>query len=70
MSGIKYTYKCGNCGRTEEVVEGSPAPSCCEKIMAKDPLDQCTIAEHAEMVRNYDDNEPCDDGRGKEDSDK
>lgn len=26
-------------------------------------LDKCTIAAHAEMVRNSDADEPCDDGR-------
>jgi DNA-directed RNA polymerase subunit RPC12/RpoP len=62
----KYIYRCTSCGSSEEITEGKTAPSCCKKIMVKDPLDKCTIAEHPEMVRNNDDSEPCDDGRGKE----
>lgn len=66
MTEIKYTYRCGNCGKTEEISGDKPAPKCCEKIMVRDPLEQCTVAEHPEMVRNADENEPCDDGRGKQ----
>jgi hypothetical protein len=66
MTEIKYTYRCSKCGKVEEKSGDEPSPVCCEKIMVKNPLDTCTIAEHPEMVRNADDNEPCDDGRGKE----
>ncbi len=66
MTESKYIFNCSNCGRIEEIAEGKPAPTCCQKIMIKDPLDQCTVAEHPEMVRNNDDSKPCDDGRGKE----
>lgn len=66
MTEKKYTYRCNSCGKTIELPEEKPEPLCCEKIMVKDPLDQCTVAEHHEMVRNTDDSEPCDDGRGKE----
>ncbi len=66
MSEIKYTYKCSTCGKTADELENKQAPVCCEKIMIKDPLSQCTIPDHPEMVRNTDDSEPCDDGRGKE----
>ena len=69
MSGIKYTYRCTKCGRTEKISVDEPEPLCCEKKMVKDPLDQCTIPEHPEMVRNTDENDACDDGRGKERSD-
>ena len=69
MAGTKYIYRCSKCGRTQEVSDDKSVPLCCEKKMVKDPLDQCTIADHAEMVRNSDESEPCDDGRGKESSD-
>ena len=70
MTEIKYTYRCSSCGRTEERTDEKATPLCCEKIMLRDPLDQCTTAEYPEMVRNTDDGEPCDDGRGKEFSEK
>jgi hypothetical protein len=70
MTEIKYTYRCSACGRIEEHTDDKTEPVCCEKIMILDPLDQCTIPEHAEMTRNTDESEPCDDGRGKEFSDK
>lgn len=66
MTSAEYIYKCSICGRTEELTDDKNEPVCCEKIMVKDPLDQCTIADHAEMVRNTDSSEPCDDGRGKQ----
>ena len=66
MSKSKYIFRCSSCDSKVEILEGEPIPTCCKKIMIKDPLDQCTTTEHPEMVRNYDDNDPCDDGRGKE----
>lgn len=65
MSEIKYMYKCSKCGKTEEVTDDDKMPYCCEKVMEKLPLDQCTTADHPEMARNYDSGEPCDDNRGK-----
>ena len=70
MSVLKYIYRCSKCGRTEKVSDEKTTPVCCDKIMVKDPLDQCTIADHSEMVRSTDKGEPCDDGRGKENSDQ
>lgn len=64
MGELKINYRCGNCGRTEEIPADKPAPECCGEIMKKFPLDKCTTADHPEMVRNSDDSEPCDDGRG------
>ena len=69
MSNTKFVYRCGKCGRTEELERDKPEPVCCDKIMVKDPLDQCTVPDHPEMVRNTDEGEPCDDGRGKENGD-
>ncbi|TAL37128.1 MAG: hypothetical protein EPN93_06810 [Spirochaetes bacterium] len=66
MEETHYVYRCRNCDKTVEAVEGSEAPTCCEKQMVMEPLEQCTSAEHPEMARNADDNEPCDDNRGKE----
>ena len=34
-----------------------------DKIKEKLPLDKCVTAAHPEMARNYDKDEPCDDGR-------
>lgn len=70
MSETKYIYRCSSCGRTEDVKGDNPAPVCCEKIMVKHPLDQCTIPDHPEMVRNYDEGEPCDDNTGKENTEE
>ncbi len=66
MSENKYIYRCGKCGRTENIEGDKITPYCCEQIMVKDPLDQCTIPDNPEMTRNSDSGEPCDDGRGKE----
>jgi len=68
MEEAKYTYKCSKCGRREERSVDKPEPVCCELVMLKDPLPQCTTADHPEMIRNSDDSEPCDDGRGKQKS--
>lgn len=69
MSETKYTYRCSKCGRTDETTAEKPEPVCCGIAMIKDPLDQCTTADHPEMARNTDDSEACDDGRGKQRSD-
>lgn len=66
MGDTKYVYRCSMCGRTENINGNEPAPLCCEKIMVKSPLDQCTIPDNPEMVRNTDSGEPCDDNTGKE----
>lgn len=65
MTEMNNTYKCSKCGRTEEKPADKPEPVCCDEIMVKNPLDQCTIADHSEMVRNTDVSDACDDGRGK-----
>ncbi len=63
MSGNKYVYRCSECDSTVEVSGEANSPMCCKKVMVKDPLDPCTTADHAEMVRNADDGDACDDGR-------
>ena len=68
MSAAKYMYTCSICGTKKSLSGDKPLPVCCDKVMLKDPLDQCTIPDHPEMVRNTDTGEPCDDGRGKESS--
>lgn len=70
MGEIKYIYRCTNCGRTEEVKDAKSVPLCCSREMVKETLDQCTVPDHPEMVRNYDAGEPCDDGRGKQNNDE
>ena len=59
---MKMKYKCTSCGKTAEAEEGMSPPECCGKLMAL-KLDTCTSAPHAEMARNTDEDEPCDDGR-------
>ena len=54
------TYICSVCGREREVKTGEPIPMCCKKEM--EPLPFCTAAPNPEMARNYDADEPCDDG--------
>lgn len=68
MSEAKYTYKCSKCGRTDERSVEKPEPICCKIVMLKDPLSQCTSADHPEMARNTDESDACDDARGKQNS--
>ena len=56
------TYKCGACGREVAVAKTQPVPRCCGKDMTVEPLPYCTAAPNPEMARNYDADEPCDDG--------
>lgn len=57
-------YRCRKCDRTQARQAGADAPECCDEAMTPEPLPPCTTAAHAEMARNTDDDEPCDDGRG------
>lgn len=56
----EQTYACRVCDRHVTIKEGEPAPMCCEREMDKLPL--CTTVPHPEMIRNYDEEEPCADG--------
>jgi len=58
MSEVRYY--CAVCKKETSVKEGQPIPLCCGKEMG--PLPFCTTAPHPEMARNYDADEPCDDG--------
>jgi hypothetical protein len=58
MSEVVYT--CSVCGKEAKAKKGQPVPLCCTKEM--DPLPFCTAAPQAEMARNYDEDQPCDDG--------
>jgi hypothetical protein len=53
-------YYCSVCKSETPVKKGQPIPLCCGKEM--EPLPFCTTAPHPEMARNYDADEPCDDG--------
>ena len=53
-------YKCRECNRQITIKKGQPVPFCCKKEM--EPLPLCTKAQDSEMARNYDADEPCDDG--------
>jgi hypothetical protein len=57
---IEVVYTCSVCGKKSKVEKGKPIPLCCKKEM--EPLPFCTVAPHAEMARNYDEDLPCDDG--------
>mgnify|MGYP000448165604 CR=1 FL=1 len=59
-------YRCALCNKTAEFTESKDAPICCDEKMIPEPLPQCTSTTHPEMVRNTDDDEPCDDGTGKQ----
>ncbi len=65
MGDQKYIYRCTECNRTVEQAKGEEAPTCCEKVMVLDPLPPCTVPDQAEMVRNEDEGEACDDNRGQ-----
>lgn len=54
------TYYCSVCGKQTTVKKGQPVPLCCHKEM--EPLPFCTQAPNPEMARNYDADEPCEDG--------
>jgi hypothetical protein len=59
---MKQNYRCGKCGKTVTVSNGS-VPKCCGKPMEQLPLDVCTQPAHAEHARPMEHDEPCDDGR-------
>lgn len=59
----EVTYYCSVCQKQTSVKKGRPAPFCCHKEM--EPLPFCTQAPNPEMARNYDADEPCDDGTGR-----
>ncbi len=54
------TYVCSACRKEASVKTGESVPLCCGKEM--EPLPFCTTAPQSEMARNYDADEPCDDG--------
>lgn len=54
------TYFCSACRKEALVKTGEPIPLCCGKEM--EPLPFCTTAPNAEMARNGDPDEPCDNG--------
>jgi len=56
-------YYCSVCGKKASVKKGKAVPLCCHKEM--EPLPYCTEAPNPEMARNYDPEEPCDDGTGR-----
>lgn len=56
-------YSCSICKKEISVPKGEAVPICCGREM--EPLPFCTTAPHAEMARNYDEDEPCDPGRSR-----
>jgi hypothetical protein len=55
-------YSCRICDRQVTLPAGEAVPTCCGEKMS--PLPYCTSAPNPEMARNYDADEPCDDGTG------
>jgi hypothetical protein len=66
MEKEQMIYRCVSCNKTVEYKEGEDAPVCCKEKMIPEPLPQCTSAPNPEMARNSDEDEACNDGRGKE----
>jgi hypothetical protein len=62
MKMSDVVYGCKSCGKEVTVPVGKPAPACCGLPMEPEPLPFCTSAPDPEMARNYDADEPCDDG--------
>lgn len=64
MKDQKVMYTCAKCGKQVEKSKHD-IPECCGQKMQMDKLKPCTHAMHAEMVRNTDDDGPCDEARGE-----
>lgn len=58
MSNVTYT--CPVCGKQLTVEAAAAIPVCHERKMERLPV--CRTAPNPEMARNYDEDEPCDDG--------
>lgn len=55
-------YSCRKCDRQVTLPASEAMPICCGEKMS--PLPYCTSAPNPEMARNYEAQEPCDDGTG------
>ena len=53
-------YRCPVCGKEIRVEKSGSAPVCCGREM--EPLTFCKSVPNPEMARNYEADEPCDDG--------
>ena len=59
-------YRCPECDKQVTVKEGQPVPLCCGKPMEPmGPLPFCRVMPDPEQARNYEDDEPCDDGTSR-----
>lgn len=56
-------FNCEVCGKEETVPISADVPECCGKPMKKVELPLCRTQNVPEHARNYDLDEPCDDGR-------
>jgi DNA-directed RNA polymerase subunit RPC12/RpoP len=61
---MKMIYKCEKCGKETKTEKDEKEPECCGSKMTMQPVPHCTTAPHAEMARNENKDEPCDDNRG------
>ncbi len=64
--GEKKEYECNQCGRHVEVdAAREGVPECCGALMTLvERLPACGLSSTAEHSRSFDDEGPCDDGRG------
>lgn len=60
-----YAYICQVCKAVQIHEVSENIMHCGKKMNVYVPLEQCTIAAHAEMVRSDATDDPCDDGRGQ-----
>ncbi len=64
MKPYNKKYACTTCSRTVTVAGIHEEPGCCGGKMEEIPLEPCVNAPHAEMARNGEIEDACDDGRG------
>ncbi len=64
--GEKKKYECHKCGRHVEAdADEAGVPECCGALMTLvDRLPACGLSSTAEHSRSFEDEGPCDDGRG------
>jgi len=59
----KILYQCQECHKEIKADEDQPIPLCCGKPMkSMGPLPFCRVMPDPEQARNYEEDEPCDDG--------
>lgn len=57
------SYKCRECGK--KITTSKEEPVCCGELMKQLSLEPCDKPAHPSHARPMDEEEPCDEGRGK-----